>query len=237
MENLVRIKLNPRRGGLEEIDFKRPCFRLSNWPNASVEIWSSDDDGMSWEKISESDYRFAYDGDNRNLYISFLFDVTVTTIFAFFSPAGNHAGIGFSLTRYGKCPIGWQTEAPYPANTNMGWSTGSAEMPVIPIGCSIYGGNLRNIPIGFNIKWPTVANTPVGASFAEPADSPVGTGFSTGQMTKRSVGVGVTILGCWEYPFDFIPIDGPSFSSLCAEASHRKQKNVRLYGTTPEELD
>jgi hypothetical protein len=237
MENLVRIKLNPRRGGPDPIDFNRPCFLLSNWPNASIEIWSSDDDGLSWQKIPETDYRFSYDGVNKYLYLSFLFDITVTTIFAFFSPTGNHAGVGWSLTRYDKIRVGWEVEAPNTTNAAAGWSTGSADTPVTPVGCSIYGGHLRNIPVGYNVKWPTVANTPVGASIAEPADSPVGAGFDIGEVTKRSVGVGVTILGCWEYPFDFVPIDDPTFASLCAEASHRKQKNVRLYGTTPEELD
>jgi len=237
MENLVRIKLDPRRGGQDPFDFKRPCFRLSNWPNASVEIWSSDDEGLSWQKIPNSDYRWSYDPDNRHLYISFLFDITVITILAFFSPTGSHAPIGYTLTRYNKCSVGWSTEGANRANIDTGWSTGSETTPVIPIGCSIRGGKLKNIPIGYEIKWPIVSNNPVGASFAEPADSPVAIGFDIGLTTPNSIGVGVTILGCRGHPFDFIPLDGPSFSSLCAEASHRKQKNVVLNGTTPEELD
>ena len=237
MENLIRIKFDPRRGQLDPIDFVRPCFRLSAWPNASVDIWYSDDDGESWEKVPESDYRSGYDAENLDLYVSLLFNITDITLIAFFSPEGSHVGIGYTISQSCQVGIGCQVEGQDLNRAPVGWSTGYGEAPVVPCGCSIYGALPKNIAVGYVIKWPTVRNAPLGASFANPADSPIGAGFDIGIVTSRSSGVGATILGLGEYPAEFLPLDPATIAAMSAQAAHRKQKTVTLNGTTPEELD
>jgi len=225
MENLIRIKLDPRRGGAEPIDFLRPCFVLSDWPFDAIEIWKSDDGGLAWEKLGEDQFAAGFNSAERKLYVSLLFDIASTTILAFFNPVGNLV------------PVGWDMEGPTASSAGVGWSAGADNPPVVPIGFTLEGEWGVNTPLGYMLKWPTVRNTPVGCAYAAPADTPCGLGCAIGTVDARSVGAGTTILGLGEFGLDFLVLDAPAISALAAEAAHRKQKVVTLTGTDPEELD
>jgi hypothetical protein len=225
MENLIRIKLDPHRGGAESIDFLRPCFVLSDWPFDAIEIWRSNDGGLAWEKLDDDEFTACFNASELKLYVSLLFDITSTTVLAFFSPVG-------SLV-----PMGWDIEGPTAYPAGVGWTVGADNPPVVPVGFTLEGESGANTPLGYMLKWPTVRNTPVGCAYATPADTPCGLGCTIGTVYAQSVGLGTTIFGLGEFGLDFLVLDSPALSSLAAEAAHRKQKMVTLTGTDPEELD
>ncbi len=237
MENLIRIKLDSRRGGQDTIDFRRPCFRLGEWPSSSLRIAWSQNGGQSWQKLPEEDYTIGYDGDSRELYVSLKFDVTGVTLFAFFAPEGTNCPIGYSLAKWNRIGIGWDTEGVSVRPVPIGWVTGDLDGGMVGSGFTIEGVWSRNNPLGFTERYPTLDSTPLGASIAEPVDSPVGLGFDIGTVLARTIGAAGTVLGLAEYPLAVLVLDPTTKSALCAEAAHRKQKMVTLYGTTPEELD
>jgi len=237
MENLIRIKLDPKRGGVTDIDFKRPCFRIYNWEHSDVEIWFSDDNGVNWDKLDSDDFRFSYDFALKYLYVTLEFDIDTISQLAFFSPESKSIPVGHVLTRYDKIPVGWTLEGASILNIPSGASFGTTETYRVGGGFSILGDHAVNIPAGHTLKNATVGNTPVGHTCAAPHDRGVQVGYLLGRLETESNTVGVWILGMSEYPVEFIPLDDDTIDNLSAEAAWHKQKSVTLNGTTPEDLD
>jgi len=237
MENLIRIEFDPQRGGPSDIDFLRPRFRLSEWPSEEVEIWTSDDGGQTWGKLSGTQYRASYYPSQSLLYVSLLFNISDVTQIAFFDVDGNCIGAGYSLAKYPLIPLGWVLDGPNLHQVPIGWSTGSMSSALAPVGFGIEGGEGWNTPVGFNVKDPNRTDVPVGFAIAAPVDSVIGVGCSIGTVFSRSVGVGGTILGLGEFPASLLSLGDKFLAALSGEAAQRKQKMVTLNGTTPEELD
>ncbi len=237
MQNRIRIKLDPRRGGVLNIDFLRPCFTLSEWPSEEVEIWSSDDGGTSWAKLSSIDYRASHDPGDNVLHVSLLSDITGITQLAFFGIEGGTIGVGWTHECAGSIQIGWSVEGLTRRDTQVGWSLGTLDGRLAGSGYTIQGVLPRNVPISYKIKCPTVTTALIGFSISNPIDVHIGVGTSIGTVCALSVQAGETILGMREFPSSFFSLDEATIAALAGEAAHRKQKLVTLNGTTPEELD
>jgi len=237
MENLIRVMMNPRRGGLYSYDFVRPSFCLSNWPSDQVEIWTSEDDGVNWDKVSEDDYRASYDPKSGRFYVTLLFDIKIATQLGFFSVEGNVVGIGYELTKYDTVGLGWAIEGCVASKVGAGWTIGDGSDENAAVGFSVYGDACVNLALGFRLKNPEVRNVGIGGWLAVPVDADACVGFSIGGNVVGCVPVGATIMGLWEIGGDMIPYDGDALNCLCGEAAWRKQKTVELNGTTPKELD
>ncbi len=237
MENLIRIKFDPRRGGANADDFLRPRILIYNWPAEEIDIWSSDDGGQSWDKLDDTDFRASFEPATGRLYVELLFDITDTLLLAFFNPGGNIVGAGYTLTTYGKVSLGWCVEGSACGPIPAGWCNGSLAVSVIPCGSAIQGAWPKNIPIGHKVKYPNMTKVPVGHTLASPKDADTGIGFNIGTVALFAVTPGVTILGLSEFAADFLVVDESTADALCTEYAWKKQKAVTLNGTTPEELD
>ena len=237
MENLIRIKLDPRRGGSTFIDFKRPCFRIYNWKNSEVEIWYSDDNGLTWDKLGADDFRQSYDFGHKYLYISLEFDITTVSQLAFFAIESKSVGVGWFMTLYDKIPIGYSVEGIEKTNIPAGINIGSEILAPVGAGYSIEGVRALNLPGGYTLKSAFKSNAFIGYTSADPEDRMIPVGFNVGYLETELDVIGVSILGMSEYPVDLIILDDATISGLPGEAGWHKQKNVTLNGTTPEELD
>jgi len=237
MENLVRIKLDPHRGGANSHYFLRPRFRISDWPSEPVEIWTSDDDGVNWDKLDAEDFINCFDGPMKILYVELLFDISDTMLLAFFNPDGMTVGAGFEITRYDRIGLGWIAEGVDPKPVPLGWQSGSRDLSNIYAGHYVYGGSLFNHPIGHIIKCPAIFNTPINFNIANPHDGRIQVGFGLGTGMSEFAGVGVTLMGLSETGVDLLVIDDAALDAMSTEIAVRRQKQVTLNGTTPEELD
>ncbi len=225
MENLIRIKFDPKRGGAQSIDFLRPCFRLENWPSEAVEIWTSTDSGVNWDKLSQSGYRTSYYGDEKFLYVSLLVDITGITHIAFFDIDGGAVGVG------------WEAENPWINLVNAGWSTGIVSGKNIGAGFTLLGPLPSNVPLVYRIRRPNEFLLPIGYEIAAPSDFLINAGCSIGTVFEIVVASGGTIMGLREFPSSLIALDDDAIEALVPEAAARKQKLITLNGTTPEDLD
>lgn len=225
MENLIRIKFNPKRGGAQSIDFLRPCFRLENRPTEEVEIWSSTDGGVNWDKLSQSGYRTSFYEGVKILYVSLLVDITGITQLAFFDIDGGVVGIG------------WEAESPWINLVNAGWSTGIVSGKNIGAGFALLGTLPSNVPLVYRIRRPNEFLLPLGYEIAVPSDFLINAGCSIGTVFEIFVASGGTIMGLREFPSSLLALDDDAIEALALEAAARKQKLVTLNGTTPEDLD
>jgi len=237
MENLIRIKLDPRRGGLASIDFKRPCFRIYNWKYSEVEIWYSDDNGLTWDKLGADDFRQSYYFERKQLYIALEFDITTISQLAFFAIDTKSVGVGWFATRYDKIGIGYSVEGIGTTNIPAGINIGSEKIAPVGAGYSIEGIRALNLSSGYTLKSAFKSNTFIGYTSADPEDRSISVGFHIGYLETELNVIGAAILGMSEYPVDLIILDDATISGLPGEAGWHKQKNVTLNGTTPEELD
>lgn len=237
MENLIKIKLDPRRGGLAPIDFIRPCFIIYDWPGDDVDVWFSDDDGASWAKLAEDVYRVGYDQKTQRLYLSLLFDVDTISQLALFLPGGENIGVGFNITRYDLVQIAWTVEGVLGPVFPIGFPVGSELGASVGIGATIEGEFPRGVPVGFFVKYPNMRHFAVGHTVAAPVDMNIPAGFDTGTEFAASQGVGAWIMGLSEYGLVFMTLDEDTIDALSGEAVHQKQKTITLNGTDPEELD
>lgn len=237
MENLIRIKLDPKRGGVDPVDFIRPCFIVYDWPGDEVDVWFSDDNGSTWEKLESGNYRAGYDFELKRLYLTLLFDVDTVSQLAMFGSGGSYVGVGFSLTDYDLVPVGWDVEGIHGSVFPVGCQAGNVSGFEVGAGVTVEGEFPRGIPAGFFVKCPDVRNFAVGFAMAAPVDSIVPAGFNIGTVFSESQGIGMTIMGLSEYGLSFMSLDESTVDGLSGEAVHRKQKVVTLNGTDPEELD
>jgi len=237
MENLIRIKLDPHRGALASIDFKRPCFRIYNWKNSEVEIWYSDDNGLTWDKLGTDDFRQSYNFIHKQLYVTLEFDITTVSQLAFFAIESKSVGVGWFATRYDKIGIGYSVEGIETTNIPAGIDIGSEKLVPVGAGCSIEGVRALNLSGGYTLKSAFKSNTFIGYTSADPEDRSIPVGFHIGYLETELDVIGASILGMSEYPVDLIILDDATISGLSAAAGWHKQKNVTLNGTTPEELD
>ncbi len=237
MENLVRIKLDPHRGAANTDDFLRARFRLASWPSELVEIWTSDDDGLNWQKLTDPDILSCFDAPLNVLYVELLFDIEDPLLLAFFSPSGEIIGVGYELTRYDRVYVGWIIEGVDPKPIPIGWQTGSEHKSLIGAGYPIRGGSLINHPVGHLIKCPATSNAPANFYIANPHDGRIKIGFGLGTGESRYACVGASIMGLTETAVDLLLLDDAALDALCTEVAVHKQKQVTLNGTTPEELD
>ena len=236
MQNLLRIKLDPQRGGASAIDFLRPCFKIDNWPSGEVEIWSSLN-GLDWTKVEETGYLADYDSASRVLRVSLLIDLTEDTYLAAFDIDAAPVGTGYVLEKHDVVQTGWAEEAEDNRMTCVGWCSGSELVSDVSCGCAIYGQRGDNVEAGFDVKYPMMSNIGLGLDVAAAVDGLVRVGFATGLLTAKSCGAGSAILGLCETPAALICLDTHALAAMAGEAAVRKQKVVTLTGTSPEELD
>jgi len=233
MQNLLRIMLNPRRGGSTSFDFLRPCFTIANWPGSEVDVWKSLN-GLDWTKLGDADFVSSFEPSTRVLRLILLFDITQTTYLAFFDIDGERAGMGWTLEKNPVVPVGWNTEHDTGTNMGMGWSTGSVEPIDMCAGFDIQGALKGNIPCGWTIKNPVMSNLPLGYQVAAAQDGLLRIGFNVGTVHFRSISAGAAIMGLAEFPIGLAYFDT---EGLSAEAAVRKQVTITLSGTTPQELE
>jgi hypothetical protein len=236
MQNYLRIKLDPQRGGSSAFDFLQPLFAIRNWPSPDIDIWTSPDN-ISWTRLQDTDFAACYDPTLKILYLSFLADLTSDIWIAFFNIGGVHSGIAYTLEKFDLLQIGWLVEASDISITPIAWTTGSPLSSDASVGCSIYGHRADNIPLGFDSKYPVMVNFLIGNNIAAATDLLVRAGYSSGLLTTNSCAIAATILGLSELPLDLIAIDPATLASMSAEVSILKQKDIILTGTSPEELD
>jgi hypothetical protein len=236
MENLIRIKLNPRRGGVSPIDFRRPRFCLSGWPGGEVEVWTSVN-GIVWEKLDESDYSVSFEPSQNRAYITLLFDISSILYLGFFPGGGNVVGIGYELEKYDRISVGWDVEGNTMSQIPAGCSFGSDDVADVQAGYTIEGAASGNCGVGYRLKFPEVACFPVGGWIAAPCDADISIGFGIGICDGALIVVGAATMGLCELAGEVIPLDEYASGGLCGEAAWRKQKIVQLDGVTPKELD
>jgi len=237
MENLARIKFDTNRGGSTGHDFVRTCICLGNWPSDDVEIWSSDDNGQSWDKLDSTDYLFSYDGPSSKLYVSFLTDFTSDVILAFFCIGGQTVGAGFTLLKHQVFQTGWMTEGHSDSVVQTEWNTGAETVNSAWAGYTELGDMASETGTGYTIKSPRIVLTQAGFSTAAPSDKPGGMGYTIGTVGSTQSQAGYTVMGLNEFPVDVLPIDESTKELLTAEYGVGRQKIVTLNGTTPEVLD
>ncbi|HDS29908.1 MAG TPA: hypothetical protein ENN67_02565 [Firmicutes bacterium] len=225
MENLVRVKIDSHRGGQDSIAFLRPCFRIFGWNSDELEIWRSDDDGISWNKLDSSQYTASFRTDAHQLYVTIIDEIEDISLLAFFDIDGEVVNIG------------WKIDGASVNTLPSGWSAGETAGGIPPIGYSIRGALGLNVPVSYGVRCPSVLNIPSGFNTAVPVDFAINFGCSIGEVGKKSVKTGCAILGMREFPVDLKVLDDATILTLSAEAAHRKQKTVQLNGMEPEVLD
>jgi hypothetical protein len=237
MNNLIRIKLDPRRGGVSGIDFIRPCFVVYDWPGDEVDVWYSDDNGTSWDKLTGDDYRAGYDFESKRLYLALLFDISTISQLALFGSGRAHVGVGYELASFDVMPVGWTVEGILVPLFPVGCSIGNEHGHAIGAGAMVDGANRNNVSAGFFVKRPNEKNFAVGHVIAAPVDVIVPAGFDIGTIFSGSQGVGATIMGLSEYGLSFMSLDENAINAMSGEAVNQKQKSITFNGTDPEELD
>jgi hypothetical protein len=237
MENLIRIKLDPKRGLLSPINFIRPCFVIYDWPGDEADVWFSDNNGLTWGKLGTDDFRAGYDFEMKRLYLSLLFDIDTISQVAIFGSGGTMVGAGYTIREYRSVQVGWNIEGIKGSPIPVGCSEGNELGFEVGVGATIDGALTGNIPAGYFVKCPFVRNFMVGYMVAGPIDTWIAVGFDTGTVFAVSQGVGATIMGLSEYGLDFMLLDEATIGAMSGEAVHRKQKIINLNETIPEELD
>jgi len=233
MNNLIRIKLDPKRGGVSGINFIRPCFILFDWPGDEVELWFSDDDGTSWDKLTDGDYRAGYDFESKKLYLTLLFDVSTISQLALYGSGGAHVGVGYELASFDVLPVGWTVEGILTPLMPIGCSIGNELGHAVGAGAMIDGADRTNFPAGFFVKRPNERNFAIGHVIAAPVDVVFPAGFDIGTIFSKSQGIGATIMGLGEYGLSFMSLDESTISAMSSEAVNRKQKSITFNGTDP----
>jgi hypothetical protein len=237
MDNLIRIKLDPKRGVGVHYDFIRPCFIVHDWPGDEVDAWFSDDNGSTWDKLDSAEFKSGYDFGLKRLYISLLFDVNTISQLALFGSGGTSVGVGFTLTDYDLIPVGWNSEGAHGLVINVGCSVGNDIASETGSGVTIQGNHGKDFPVGYFVKRPYEKNFPTGFKIAAPNDTIVPAGFNLGTVLTESQGTGVTIMGLSEFGMSFFSLDQKTVNALSGEAVHNRQKTITLNGTTSEDLD
>ncbi|MCX6646207.1 MAG: hypothetical protein NTY09_07610 [bacterium] len=237
MNNLIRIKLDPRRGGVSGINFIRPCFVVLDWPGDEVDVWYSDDNGTSWDKLAGDDYRAGYDFESKRLYLTLLFDIGTISQIALYGSGGARVGIGYELASFDVMPVGWSVEGILVPVLPIGCSIGNQHGHAVGAGVTVDGANRKNYQTGFFVKRPNERNFAVGHVIAAPVDAIVPAGFGIGTIFSKSQGVGATIMGLSEYGLSFMSLDENAINAMSSEAVNQKQKLITFNGTDPEELD
>jgi hypothetical protein len=231
MENLLKIKLDPLRGGSSHFDFIRPNFIVNNWPGDGIVLEYSNNGGATWVSlIPDVHYRSCYDATSRQLYVSLLFNIETELLIAF-----NY----FEEVEPELCsfPLGWANEGISCSIAPLGWDAGADEISSVQAGYAIYGCYGIAITVGWVIKWFENINTQVGWTVADPVDAPITIGFDIGTIDVGSIRAGTTILGIANYPGQFIVLDRPSIDALGSSAVRCREKTITLSGYDPEVLD
>jgi hypothetical protein len=164
-------------------------------------------------------------------------DITSPVLLAFFNPAGMNIGVGWSITKYDRIPIGWPDESQSLGNTGIGFSEGIENGFSVSCGWIAEGAQTGNLPIAFAVRRQMERNYTIGVNIAIPTDRMVRAGFSIGNISAFNIQAGWMVQGHAECVLHFRPIDPNVSRPLCAEIAVSKQKDVKFVGSNPEELD
>lgn len=237
MENLIRIKLDPRRGGLHWIPFRKPSFRISNWRSSEVEIWKSENGGILWSKLDESTFVSSWDSSYQRLYLTLLFDISTVTHLAFFDINGSVVSVGFMLEKSPIVPVGWAIESWSVNQIPVGWSLGSSSHRAVPCGHTLFGPYPVNANSGFAVKSSILSNNPAGFILAAPNDNMARAGYHIGTNSTSFISCGACILGLFELPVNIRRVGDSDLDALSSEFALPKQKLIALMDDDPAELD
>ncbi len=224
MPIILKIKFDPRRGGLTPYDFFSPALRVDNWSPPLLSVLESTDNHVYTPLQEDVEWRADFDYDTSRLCVHLLKNYTTIIYIILASADARNIPAGCSIEGALDLNIhaSFNAEALRRTNIPVSWNTGAALKRNIPAAYHIESVRQLNIPAAYNQKNIRSRNIPAACGISGAITELIPVSFNLGSLDSRIIPATAWIMGVAIMPADavILPLHaGPAASRVRAHTA------------------
>ena len=237
MSILLKIKFDPRRGGLTPYDFFSLALRVDNWSVPLLSVLESTDDHVYTPLQEDVEWRADFDYDSSRIRVHLLknYSTIIYIILASADARNIPAACSIEGALNLNIPASFNAESPRRINIPVAWNTGAALKRNIPAAYHIEAARQLNIPAAYNQKNIRSRNIPAACGISGAIGILIPVSFRIGSLDSRNIPAAAWIMGVAIMPADAVIL--PQHAGPAASRVKGCTTKLTMTGTEWEELD